>query len=134
MMDFNKRGFDAFRSAVKKALEPVAEEFDVNIDTGNISYNEFDFKLKLEVSKKTLADGRSAEQAKFEADCMYSAFKPEHYNATFTHKGDTWTLVSFNWKARKYPMNCRRKSDGKTYRFQESFVKRMLKLDDPAKV
>lgn len=51
-MQFDKATFHQFREDVKQALKSVCDKYDVDIETGNITYSNSTFSMKLEAKER----------------------------------------------------------------------------------
>lgn len=126
-MEFNKKGFEAFRADVEAALKLVANKHGVEIDCGRISYTDFDFNMQLHVTK---SDGNTdGRRLLFEQDCSFYGFSKYDYEREFTADGKRFKLVGFN---RKSPKNCCSVyciNDGKIYKCSAETVKMAFKYN-----
>ncbi|MBQ8218411.1 MAG: hypothetical protein IJZ79_03805 [Bacilli bacterium] len=124
-MEFTKGGFNEFREDVMKALEEVAKKHEVTIKLGNISYNEFEFDMKIHVSKGS-AEEAEYSAAKFNHSCRYYGFEEEDYFKDVVIDGRKFKFVGFNTKARKNVCKILDPFDNKIYVCSSMTVHRAL--------
>lgn len=125
-MNFNKKEFTNFRGDVVEALEQVGKKYGLSISTGNIKYTDLDFTMELKAVKQE--EGVNVEQEKFNRDCIYYSFTPEHYGVEFTIVAEIFRLVGFNLNKPKNNCNIVRVKDGKRYMCNDEQIKHALKI------
>jgi hypothetical protein len=100
-MNLTDINFNMFRAEVETALNAIANKYGCDATLGKIKYNEDVIKAEMTFNARG-DNGESGEQALFNRVCGSYGFKPEHYNKPFVLDKETYTLVGFNPKARKY--------------------------------
>jgi hypothetical protein len=115
-----------FRSDFDKAITELEKKYNITISQGSISYSENEFHMKITAKKNTTTSGKSTEQADFEKYCELFGLKPSDYGKTFKSNGKEFMITGLNVRARSMPViaYC---SDGKSYKFSEESIKRVLK-------
>lgn len=125
-MEFNRKGFESFRTDVEKALQEVAEKHGVTIDCGKIGYTNFDFNMQLKVTKNdSNTDGK---KERFASECVLYGFKPDDYEREFTANGKKFQLVGFNLKSPKNCCSIYCVSDERTYKCGKEMIQRAFMI------
>ena len=120
----NKNQFAEFRKESEKALQELAEKYNVNIIAGKIKYTEDSFNLDLQVAKKEI-DGKSFEQSEFEKNCFMYGLSPKDYKKEISYGGNSYTITGFKPRSTKYPILAKR-DDGKVYKLPLEIVRTLL--------
>lgn len=121
-MEFNKRGFNAFKEDVNAALQEVAKKHGVTIELGKILYEDVNFEMKMHVTKSD--EKTDGKRILFEQECRFYGFTADDYNKEFTLDGKRFQLIGFNPKAPKNCCSIYCMTDGHTYRTSAETVKR----------
>lgn len=121
-MEFNKKGFGAFREDVQKALAEVADKHGVDIKCGKINYSAYNFTMQLDVTKND--ENTDGKKAIFAQLCRVYGFEPSDYEREFTLNGRKFKLVGFNTKSPKNCCSIVDVFDGHTYKCNNEPVKR----------
>ena len=87
-----------------------------NFDIGNCSYNDSKATFKLEV---TIKGAKSEERVALEKSADY-------FGLDLNKKHPEWILLGLNRRARKHPILMKRKSNGKTYKFDLENAKKLF--------
>jgi len=102
----DKKSFQEFRKEMANALEPLCEKYDCHVKLGNITYDDYDLKIKVEFEK----NGEDSQQKIFTEVCGLYGLKPDDYGKTFVHfEGlgkleKQYQLLGINVSAPKYPI------------------------------
>lgn len=100
-MKFDKIEFENFRRSIKAAVESVEKEYGVEVDFGNISYEQNKFTIKT-----TVFNGSAEENVKnnfFKYANLYG-FEPEDLGKEFVFDKEKVKIVGFEPSRRKYPV------------------------------
>lgn len=100
-MNLSNVNFNLFREDIEKALAAIAEKYNCDVTAGKIKYDDSLINISIDFKARG-KNGESGEQVEFNKLCERYGFKPEHYNNSFIMDGQTYRLVGFNPKARKY--------------------------------
>lgn len=100
-MNFNKEEFDKFRKSMKEAVKKVEEEFNVEIDFGNISYKDKEFTIKTTVYNDTIEERRKSEYLSY---CGIYGLEEADFGKEFMFKGKKTWIIGFDPKRRKFPI------------------------------
>ena len=106
------------RIHIDNALEDVGKELGISLKAGSCSYTPSNFTFKLEgslIGDDGIAVTKGAGAFKLLAHSY--GLKAEHLHKEFKDDGDTYRIVGLNPKARKFPIQARRISDGAIYKF-----------------
>lgn len=122
-----KQNLAELRKAMQAAVDEVAERFGVKINVGSATFQPSNATFKLTVATET-EDGEAMTK---EAECfrMYApliGLKPDDLFRVFNFRGDSYKLVGYAPKSRKFPILARR-SDGRTFKFPEDSVKSLIR-------
>ena len=130
MTEIDRPFLDKARTHIDKALAAVGKELGVNIKTGNCRYSSSTFTFKLEGC--LIGDDGTAVTKEAESFKMLAAsygLKAEHLHKEFKQGGDTFQITGLNYKARKFPIQAKRISDGATYKFPVDTVRFAMMRD-----
>jgi hypothetical protein len=116
----NRAARNNLRDAIVKALEGVATEHGLTVHVGGGTYSEYTFAPKVEFSCTTEAGA----PAGFAYDAELLGLPRDAWGKTFTQRGEEYTIVGINLRARKYPVLA--KSSSGTYKFHAGDVARLL--------
>ena len=98
-MDFNNREFAKLRKDMKAALAGLEEKYHLNFEFGNITYGEYDFKVKVSAKKTDIENIRKID---FERKCRKYGFSPEDYERKVEFNGSKYLFIGFRDNAKKY--------------------------------
>ncbi len=124
-MEINGESVDRFRKDFNTAMQALQEKYDITINLGTITYYEDRFSAKLEVRNSRNAD----EVGRIEFDANVWKFehlgfrKGMHMCVIVCKDGERYAVEALNPKAKKYPIEVIRLSDGNRYKIPASFVK-----------
>lgn len=133
MKKFDPQACRSLRDDMEKALDAVAKKHGITIAIGKMSYTENNISVKIElatVGESGLANNREAEDFKRYAS-MYE-LAPTDFGREFSVRGDRYQIVGLNTRKQKFPIKCKRASDGKVYGLHAEDVKRALSLQGVA--
>ena len=129
-MKIDKALLDKARTHIDKALEDVGKELGISLKTGRCSYTQSNCTFKLEGC--LIGDDGTAVTKEAESFKMLAAsygLKAEHLHKEFKQGGDTFQITGLNYKARKFPIQAKRISDGATYKFPVDTVRFAMMRD-----
>ena len=130
MTEIDRPFLDKARTHIDKALAAVGKELGVNIKTGNCRYSSSTFTFKLEGC--LIGDDGNAVTKEAESFTMLASsygLKPEDLHKEFKNGGDTYQIVGLKYRARKFPIQAKRLSDGTVYKFPADTVRFALMRD-----
>lgn len=115
--------FKAFRKDLDKAMEEVAKKYGITLKSGNISYDENTFSVKVMAERADV----DIQKAKFIENIKYMkfyGFTENDYKAKVEINGKTYTIIGFK-PGNKYDVVAER-NDGKQYAFISTAVIRAM--------
>ncbi len=124
---FNKENLKSMRDEINANLKELGESYGISFKVGNISYSETEFKASLKctiaLNETELAD---KEKNDFTANCLFFGLSPEDYGKEFVNSGKTFQIKGLKFNSRKYPILAKCLADGKTYKFAEDSIKKLI--------
>lgn len=127
--EFDNRTALAFKDAVQKSLEKVANDFGVTVKIDNVALrsrttmtmsmsSSVGLSLKLEETPSGL---------KFLSYCEHYDLPKSALGQTFRFRNEVYRIIGWSPTAHRYKVATERVSDGKVYRFEPQHVKGMLR-------
>ena len=104
--------FKAFRKDLDKAMESVANKYNLTLKAGNISYDENTFSVKV-TAERTDVDVQKAQFMSNVKYMSYYGFDENDYEANFVLNNAVYMLIGFK-PGNKYNVIAK-KADGKQY-------------------
>ena len=101
-MEINKITLKEFRAEFVKAVTPLAEKLNIQINAGAIAYEQTGFRFRVEVVNA--GNPEEAQKLSFEKHCGSYGLKKEDYYKELKYNGKTFNLVGFKPKSSKYPL------------------------------
>lgn len=127
-MEINSKSLDAFRDDFEIAMKALQDKYDVTISLGKITYYEERFSARITVVNGN--DPETAARNEFDADVWRYAhlgLRPGMYNRVFRGTDhELYAIQGFNPRAKKWPINSKRISDGKPWVCNEQFILEFL--------
>ena len=123
-MGFERQELRQIRTELEKAIDThqqikMAQNGDLNkyvFDVGNCSYNDSTATFQLKV---TIKGAKSEERVALERNADYCGLD-------LNKDHPEWILVGYNRRARDYPILMKKKSNGKTYKFDLENAKKLF--------
>ena len=123
-MGFERQELRQIRTELEKAIDThqqikMAQNGDLNkyvFDVGNCSYNDSTATFQLKV---TIKGAKSEERVALERNADYCGLDLDKDHPE-------WILVGYNRRARDYPILMKKKSNGKTYKFDLENAKKLF--------
>ena len=123
-MGFERQELRQIRAELEKAIDThqqikMAQNGDLNkyvFDVGNCSYNDSTATFQLKV---TIKGAKSEERVALERNADYCGLDLDKDHPE-------WILVGYNRRARDYPILMKKKSNGKTYKFDLENAKKLF--------
>ena len=123
-MGFKPPELRQIRQELEKAIDThqqikMAQNGDLNkyvFDIGNCSYRDSTATFQLKV---TIKGAKSEERVALEKSADY-------FGLALNKKHPEWILLGLNRRARKHPILMKRKSNGKTYKFDLENAKKLF--------
>lgn len=100
----NKIFLHELRRDIDKALEPIAEKYDLSIHLGNIRFSDYDFNAQLKGEVNDTGNGVSVAEKQFHEYSAHYGLEPDHFGASFKSNGKTFTISGIKPNNRKYPI------------------------------
>ena len=102
------------------ALKAVAERHGLTVAYKGGRFTSSTFTPKLEFA--TPGNDREA----FEREASWVGLEATDFNKVFVYLGESYKIMGINMRARRYPINVKRLSDGQSMKFTEQAVLRGL--------
>lgn len=115
-----------FRRDFEEAMKALESKYDLKIDVGGITYDEWNQNLSVSVKAK---DYRGGEQATFNRYCNWYGFTPADYKRRFTERARTYEIVGFDTASKKYPIVVREVNTGTEKYYNLQYLKDLLGLN-----
>jgi hypothetical protein len=131
---FSKFDFNPLRVDVKKALDEIGNKYGIAINMANISYSERSASgsLKMAILGEGDEPGTSAKDIQLREDFKGWVFKHEIPESLlgeeFTIMGDTFILLGYKPRAKKFQIVAKNKKTGSNYKFPIADVRLALGL------
>lgn len=126
----NKSLLDLIEARINTAIKEVGEDLGIDIKTtGNGSYSDTNFTLKVECSLKS-DDGVvvTTERSNFiKYGAMYG-FKKEDIDKIFKYQGKNYKITGLKSRRQKNPIVCTQIENNMLYKFPTSIVKDNLEV------
>ena len=123
MTKFTRDELRNFRTDFEKAVSQLAEDYNIEIDLGNIGFTQNEFHGKITCVRNGKQDEIARKQ--FEAYCGWDGLSPEDFGKTFSWGKKTFTISGWNPRARK-DMVVLKGADGKSYKATPEQVKAFI--------
>lgn len=127
MDTITKKDCQTIRDALNTALEAVGKDLGLSLDVGRMSYTSTSVSIKL-TAAVIAADGvvmteeaRNVKEWAFHHGCGEDAL-----GKTFMQRGRTFRITGYKPRSPKWPWLATAVDDGRSYKFQDSAVKRAL--------
>jgi hypothetical protein len=123
---FDRATCATLAAAIKKALEPVAEEFGVALTMRGGSFGATNYQPKMEFAIKA-PDGivLTREAQDFKQMAAFYGLTPEHLGAQFAFGGNTYKITGLAARSNKRPILAQ-DATGRTFKFSDKDVVRLL--------
>jgi len=124
----DKSTIQMLREDIQAELETLNEKYSIKIVVGNGSYGDNNAKLQLlinTIGEHGNVKTKESEDYIREAGYGWNKLKPEWLHESFNFGGDTYKIIGYKPKSRKYPILTERK-DGKKYKFDEELIVRYM--------
>jgi hypothetical protein len=127
--EFNRTNVRTLNEEVAAALEPIAKKHGLVLDRkGKTFYRDrmpamFQFIVRVEDADGNVLGAKAQE---FKDGARLVGLDPSDLGKEFVSRGSRYRITGLNLRARKYPVLAENLSNGKTYKFAESVVKRGL--------
>jgi len=127
--EFDNRTALAFKDAVQKSLNKVANDFGVTVKIDNValrSRNTMSMSMTSSVGLSLKLE-ETPSGRKFLSYCEHYDIPKSALGQTFKFRNEIYRIVGWSPTARRYKVAAERVSDEKVYRFEPSHVKGMLR-------
>jgi hypothetical protein len=119
---FDKNNLKEICSQIDSKLKEVEKLYGISLRLGNVTFNRGDFRCsfigKIEVTQENV------KQFNNPVLNMYGIAVGE----TFMHKGISWTVVGYNTRKRKKPVELKRMDNGLIANCTVDFAKQQIDL------
>jgi hypothetical protein len=124
-MKTDKASFKQFRTDFAKAVAALETKHSIKLSLGNISYDDYGFRTKLEAVIGTADNQKDGELLSFKADymrhCSSYGLTPQQWLTEVELNGRKYKIVGIAPRSRKYPIIAE-KTDGKFCKIPASYV------------
>jgi len=121
---FDRANIRALNEAVIKAIQPVAEEFGIQIKAGGGTFTPTDYKMRLICAVQN-TDGtyETPERADFKLFASLYGLTADDVDMEFIWNREKYKLVGIKSRSTKFPLIGQRIKDGKRFKFGPDIVK-----------
>lgn len=128
-MTMTKQQAETFVEALKPELEVIGKKLGFKITVGNGKFLDV-LELKLVCSPIDAETGEvvNREAEDFKRLCRFYGLDPTDLNKCFRNPADgrVYEVIGLKSKGKKYPIICKKMSDGKRYKFMASTINSYL--------
>lgn len=122
---FDKEALKLLRIDIEAALAPIRDKYGLtDLHLGNISYNEYSFRGKIEGAVKSQKSEEENNIHNLHLSQLLG-FNKNIVGEKFSNMGRTFTVTRIDLKKRKFPIIALG-DDGRSYKFQDR-----VKFDNP---
>lgn len=112
------------RVSIDKAIADLGKEHGVILETGNASYSDNNFTIKVEGSQMVGDEVMTKEAVAYRYHSMHEQTGFELFEE-FTHNGVTFKVTGYRPRATKRPILCHNMSTGRDHVFPIGSLKRL---------
>lgn len=124
-MDITKT--KAIFAELAEAVKEIEKKHGVSFSRGNGKYSDTDCYMKVTFTDNDInGDVKTPEATAFENYADHYGLQKSDLNKTFTQRGETFKIVGLKTRSHKYPILCKKVSNGKGYKFPSEDVVRLL--------
>ncbi|MEG1926086.1 MAG: hypothetical protein RR415_10105 [Ruthenibacterium sp.] len=109
-------------AALEAVIKPVGEQYGVDIAMTGLKFGEDECHCKVAASLQRTETGKSKIQNDFEKMAPFHGLESEDFGREFSYRGETYTIVGINARAKSMPVMLKRKSDGVNVKCSADFV------------
>lgn len=128
--EMNQDNVELLLEECRKALEPVAQKFGLDLQRKNCTFKEKECPVPF-LMKATSVDKYgnvlSQEVVDFQDRAILYGLKKEDLGRTFEKRGKQFKIVGLRPRNHKYPIICEATKTGKKYKFPAETVVKFLK-------
>lgn len=112
-MEFNNQTFTQFRKDLKDAVKDLEKKYNITVNDGQISYDDYEFSMTLKVKKNLTASETKERYANFPL-----------YGKTFVDGRHSFKVVGYKPNT-KYSVVCER-DDGKSMLYTYNYANELI--------
>lgn len=120
-----KETIETIRGRMDETMTAIAKEFGFEFKPKNCTYNEELIHYHADLFAPD-PSGLGRAQILFERWCEDYGLQADDFGKQFTSQGEKFTITGLNPTRPKYPINAKRASDGRGFKFPEEIIKREL--------
>ena len=117
------------RVSIDKAIADLGKEHGVILETGNASYSDNNFTIKVEGSQMVGDNVMTKEAVAYRHNSMHEQTGLELFER-FTYNRMWFKVTGYRTRASKRPILCHNQTTGKDHVFPISMVKRLVGMGD----
>lgn len=135
MTQITGKTLTTFRSQIQDELKALGDRLGIDFKLGHGTYDASGVSgsLKLELSVRETASGKSGAQVKFERDAFMYDLTGADFEREFGHSGQRFKLIGFNHKSPKYCLSIKSVSNGSIYKLDLDSYKAAVLYEDSQK-
>ena len=115
------------------ALKEIGIKHGINLVSGNASYTNTNFTLKIKASVIVGGEVQSPERIDFKIYAKAIGLEPTDLGKVFKCQGSLYEIIGYKQKCTKRPILCKKSENGKQYKFGVEMVKYLIKETYEAK-
>lgn len=125
---FDKPTLTLLRPKIQEALDQIAKEYDISLSLAGITFDNNTATLKVKAAVKNMNGEFVSEYAQpFKELASLYGLKADDLGKKVIIRNVEYTIVGLAPRSKKYPLLCKQKSNGKTYKFTTVDVVEALK-------
>lgn len=127
-MEITRKTAQKIREVCVEYLSEFAEEMNMQIMPASARFSPTSVTVTLEFARIDEETGQPQDKkaVAFSTSAFLYGLDPDWLGKCFISNGKEFRIVGLNTRAPKYPVNCVRTSDGKTYKFKEETVEKRM--------
>jgi len=121
---FDRASLKTLNKAIIEAVQPIAEEFGIQIKLGGARFTPTDGKVKLICAIQN-SDGtyETPERADFKEFALMYGLTADDIDMEFEWSKEKFKLTGIKIRSRRFPIMAQRMRDGKSFKFGADIVK-----------
>jgi hypothetical protein len=118
---------DAVRKDLDLALKEIGTKHGISLVSGNASYTNTNFTMKIKASVIVGGVVQSPERVDFKMYAKMIGLEPADLGKVFRCDGSLYEIVGYKKRCTKRPIVCKKEKDGKRYKFSAEMIKYLIK-------
>lgn len=122
----DKQACLVIRTRAVEALEKVASDLGLNVNSNGGKFNDLAFSVKFEFSVKENREGKSKAEVDLEKYSMMYGLPQGIFGKSFESMGALYKIINIRPNSRKYPIIAEDLANGRKFKFSAQRVKLLL--------